>query len=47
MSRPTKGSARAPLLACWRTAGVVTVTSAGSLCTDQPFDRFPQWMQRR
>jgi hypothetical protein len=42
------GIGRDARVICWRPAGAVTVTSAGcSLCTDQPFDRFPQWMQRR
>ena len=48
MSRETNGSERDPLVTCWRVTGGVTVTSAGcSLCTDHPFDRFPQWMHRR
>ncbi|HEX6316691.1 MAG TPA: hypothetical protein VFZ73_17590 [Gemmatimonadaceae bacterium] len=48
MSRETNGRARAPLVACWRVTGAVTVTIAGwSLWTAHPFDRFPQWMQRR
>jgi hypothetical protein len=46
MSRDTKGSGRAARMTGCRT-GAVTGTKACSLWTAQPFDRFPQWMQRR
>jgi hypothetical protein len=47
MSRETKGMGRGPRLTCWRATGAVTVARTGSLCTHQPLDRFPQWMQLR
>jgi len=48
MSRETKGIGRGPrVVTWWRAMGAVTVASTGSLCTHHPFDRFPQWMQRR
>lgn len=48
MSRETNGSAREPLVGFWRVTGAITVTIVGcSLWTAHPFDRFPQWMQRR
>ena len=48
MFRETNGSAREPLVTVWRVTGATTVTIAGcSLWTAHPFDRFPQWMQRR
>jgi hypothetical protein len=47
MSREMNGIGRGARVPSWRAAGAVTGTRMGSLCTAQPFDRFPQWMQLR
>jgi hypothetical protein len=46
MSRDTKGSGRAVRMIGCRTGAVIGI-KACSLCTAQPFDRLPQWIQRR
>ncbi len=47
MSREMNGIGRGDRVTFRRTAGAVTGTRTGSLCTAQPFERFPQWMQLR
>jgi hypothetical protein len=47
MSRETNGIGRDARVTCWRATGTGIGTSTGWLCTAQPFDRFPQWMQLR
>ena len=48
VSRGRNGNGRGALAVCCRGKRAGTVTrAAGSSWTAQPFDRFPQWMQRR
>ena len=47
MSREANGIGRDARVTCLRAAGTGIGTSTGWLCTAQPFDRFPQWMQLR